>query len=88
MFDRYLVPEKTTLTAKGDGPAVEISPAQHRVFLLQFKIAQVVEQEAIDLSVQGAPANEEKAWAAEPLIAFPQKLMGLDAAPVRAVLRG
>ena len=73
MFDTYLVPEKTTVTAKGDGPPLEISGAQQRVFLLQLQITGAVEQESLDLSVYGAAANEDAAWSKEPLAAFPQQ---------------
>jgi hypothetical protein len=73
MFDTFLVPEKTAITAKGDGPVVDIGAAQHRVFLLRFGITGVVEQESIDLSVLGAAVNDDKSWGAEPLLRFPQK---------------
>jgi len=73
MLDTYLVPEKTKVTAKGDGAAVDISAAAHRVFLLQLNITDVVEQEAIDVSVYGAATDDAAAWSKEPLASFPQK---------------
>ena len=70
MVDTFLVPEKTVVTTKGDGPLVEISAAQNRVFLLQFDITGVIEQEAIDLSVFGGA--DEAGLAKAPLMSFPQ----------------
>ncbi|MGA3211137.1 MAG: hypothetical protein ABSD20_07495 [Terriglobales bacterium] len=69
MFDVYLVNEKSTVTAKGDGPLVDISAAGNRIFLLQLNITAAVEQESLDVSVQGEP--DEKG-AAKTLGAFPQ----------------
>lgn len=71
MIDAFLVPEKTTVTAKGDGAAVEIGGAQNRVFLLALNITQVIEQESLDVSVFGSA--DGTAWSAKPLAVFPQK---------------
>lgn len=71
MFDTYLVPEKTVVTAKGDGAAVDISAAQNRTFLLLLDITEVVEQESIDLSVWGSA--DEKNWGSRPVASFSQK---------------
>lgn len=71
MIDTCLVPEKTVVTTKGDGPAVDVSSAGNRVFLLSLNIAEVVEQEALDVSVYGSA--DGAAWGAKPLTIFPQK---------------
>ncbi len=71
MVDAFLVPEKTTVTAKGDGPAVDISGAANRVFLLTLNIAKVIEQESLDISIFGSA--DGAAWDAKPAGAFPQK---------------
>jgi len=71
MIDIFLVPDKTVITAKGDGPAVDVSGAAHRVFLLSLNITNVVEQESLDLSVHGSA--DGAAWGAKSLAAFPQK---------------
>jgi hypothetical protein len=71
MVDTFLVP-KSTVTTPGDGPAVEIGSAGNRVFLLQFNITEIVEQESIDLSIYGA-ASQEGPWSAAPLASYPQK---------------
>ncbi len=71
MVEGFLVPENTTVTAKGDGAAVDISGAQSRVFLLTLKISNVIEQESLDVSVFGS--GDGAAWDAKTLISFPQK---------------
>ena len=71
MIDTYLVPDKTKVTAKGDGPAIDISAAQSRIFLLSLNIAEVIEQESLDVSVFGSA--DGAAWSAKALLSFPQK---------------
>lgn len=71
MIDAFLVPEKTTVTAKGDGAAVEIGGAQNRVFLLALNITDVIEQESLDVSVFASA--DGAAWSAKPVVTFPQK---------------
>jgi hypothetical protein len=74
MIDFYLVPEKTTVTAKGDGPVLDIRALQSRVLLLLLKITAVVEQESLDVSIFGGP--EENAMGKDPLVSFPQNFYG------------
>ncbi|MBV8050063.1 MAG: hypothetical protein JOZ80_02670 [Acidobacteriaceae bacterium] len=71
MIDTYLVPEKTVVNAKGDGAAVDMSAAGNRVFLLTLHITNIVEQESLDVSIQGSP--DGAAWNPKPLTVFPQK---------------
>ncbi len=71
MVEAFLVPEKTTVNAKGDSVAVDISAAQSRVFLLTLTISNVIEQEALDVSVFGSA--DGTAWDAKALASFPQK---------------
>ncbi len=71
MIDTFLVPEKTVASAKGDGPAVDISSATNRVFLLILEITKIIEQEALDTSIHGS--SDGVTWDAKPLISFPQK---------------
>jgi hypothetical protein len=51
MFEAYLVPEKTVVTANGDGPMVAAAAAAGRVLLLQLNITGVVEQQSLELSI-------------------------------------
>jgi hypothetical protein len=93
MLDIYLVPEKTAVSAKGDGPTVDIGDLQNRVLLLQLHVTGIVEQESLDLGIFGGP--EEKAIAASPLASFSQLfyrgeyplLLDLSAQPQVRVLR-
>jgi hypothetical protein len=71
MIDTTLVPEKTVASAKGDGPALELSGATSRVFLLTLQITNIIEQEALDVSIYGSA--DGAAWGAKPLASFPQK---------------
>jgi hypothetical protein len=71
MLDIFLVPEATTVTAKGDGPAVDIAGAAHRVFLLQLSITRILEQQSLDVSVFGS--GDGTVWGQKPLLSFPQK---------------
>jgi len=71
MFETFLVPEKTVVTAKGDGQAVDASAAAGKVLLLTLKITRIIEQESLDVSVWGSADGQT--FGAKPLVAFPQK---------------
>jgi hypothetical protein len=71
MIDTSLVPEKTVVNAKGDGPTLDLGGAASRVFLLTLDITNIIEQEALDVSIYGSA--DGASWGVKPLIAFPQK---------------
>src|ERR1051325_4425045 len=71
MVNSFLIPEKTVITAKGDGAAVDLSGAGNRVFLLTLRISRIVEQESIDVSIWAS--SDGAAWGEKALVAFPQK---------------
>jgi hypothetical protein len=71
MIDSFLVPEKIVVNAKGDGPAVDVSSAANRVFLLSLNITGIVEQESLDVSILGSA--DGTTWGPKPLTNFPQK---------------
>jgi len=71
MIDAVLVAEKTVVTAKGDGPPVDVSPASTRVFLLTLHITNIVEQESLEVSIHGSA--DGATWAPRPSLTFPQK---------------
>jgi hypothetical protein len=71
MIEAFLVPENTVATAKGDGPALDLAAATTRVFLLNLAIANIVEQEALDVSIQ--TSADGVAFDPKPIVAFPQK---------------
>ena len=70
MIDTFLVPNNT-VTAKGDGPAVDVNAASNRVFLLSLSITNIVEQESLDVSVHASA--DGTTFDAKPVAAFPQK---------------
>jgi hypothetical protein len=71
MIDSFLVSDKTVVNAKGDGPAVDVSSAANRVFLLSLNITGIVEQESLDVSILGSA--DGTTWGPKPLSNFPQK---------------
>jgi hypothetical protein len=71
MIDAHLVSDNTAVSSKGDGPPLGLSDAQDRVFLLTLKITNIIEQEALDVSVYGSA--DGVTWGAKPVAAFPQK---------------
>src|SRR5262245_15299400 len=70
MIDTALVPA-TIVTAKGDGPTVDVNGASGQVFLVTLDITKIVEQESLELSVYGSA--DGTTWAAKPAATFPQK---------------
>lgn len=93
MLDLYLVPEKTKVTAKGDGSPIDVLGLSSRVVLLTLTISDVIEQESLDVSIYGSA--DGTTWSEKPLIAFPQKfyrgehplLLDLSAHPDIKMLR-
>jgi hypothetical protein len=71
MIDTVLVADKTVVSAKGDGPSVDLSGASGHVFLLTLEISKIIEQESLEVSIHGSA--DGAAWGAKPLVAFPQK---------------
>jgi len=69
-IDAVLIPAGTVLTQKGDSPVVEIA-SDNRVFLLTLKITEAVEQEYIELWLQGSA--DGTTWGATPLATLPQR---------------
>jgi hypothetical protein len=66
-----LVPENTTVTAKGDGQAVDVSDTHRHVFLVTLRITKIIEQESLDVSIYGSA--DGTTWSAKSIAAFPQK---------------
>lgn len=71
MIENFLIPEKTVVTAKGEGQAVDISAAKNRVFLLTLKITTTIEQESFDVAIFGS--TDGTTWEPKALTAFPQR---------------
>ncbi|HUK86505.1 MAG TPA: hypothetical protein VLT85_02490 [Terriglobales bacterium] len=70
MMEAYLVPERTRVTAKGDGAAVDLSAAKGRIFLATLAITDIIEQESLDVSLWGSADGQN--WGQKSLAAFPQ----------------
>jgi hypothetical protein len=71
MIDTALVAAHTTVSAKGDGPAIDVGGAASKVFLVTLAITKIIEQESLDLSIFGSP--DGATWGAKSIAAFPQK---------------
>lgn len=71
MFEAFLVPEKTAVTAKGDGSAIDVSRAESRVFLVTLNITDIIEQESLDISIHGS--TDGATWTPKSIVGFPQK---------------
>jgi hypothetical protein len=70
-INTVLVPAQTVVSAKGDGPTVDVSSAASRVFLVTLAITKIIEQESLELSVFGSA--DGATWSAKSIAAFPQK---------------
>jgi hypothetical protein len=66
-----LVAEKTVVTGKGDGAAVDVSEAANRVFLLTLTVTNIIEQEALEIGIYGSA--DGAAWGVKPILSFPQR---------------
>jgi hypothetical protein len=71
MIDTVLVAGKTVVSAKGDGPTVDVSGAASRVFLLTLEITQIIEQESLEVSISGS--GDGATWGVKPIVVFQQK---------------
>jgi len=71
LSESILVPAGTVVTAKGDGPAVEVSGTTSRVFLATLSITRIIEQESLDVSIYGSP--DGATWEAKSIAAFRQE---------------
>ncbi len=70
MLPQFLIPE-TTLRENGAGPALQLGASQGQTILLTLSIRRVVEQESLDVSIEGSIDGET--WLEKPLLHFPQK---------------
>jgi hypothetical protein len=69
--ETVLVPSGTVANAKGDGPAVDVSSASNRVFLVTLSITKIIEQESLDVSIFGSP--DGTTWEPKSIAAFRQE---------------
>src|SRR5512138_1173623 len=66
----FLVPEQT-VTANGEGAALELQPGASGLLELTLGILDVVEQESLDVNIHASA--EGTVWTPKPIVAFPQK---------------
>jgi hypothetical protein len=69
--EMILVPAASVVTAKGDGPTVDVSGLSGRVFLVTLSITKIIEQESLDVSFYGSA--DGATWSPKSIAAFPQK---------------
>jgi hypothetical protein len=61
----------TRVTENGNGAAVDVSGSQTRTFLCVLQIADVLEQESLDVSIYGSEDGQN--WQPKPILKFPQR---------------
>jgi hypothetical protein len=66
----YLVPPGTEAEAPGSGPACELGALAGRPVLLVLRVAEVIEQEALHVSIWASADGQN--WGEFPLFWFPQ----------------
>jgi hypothetical protein len=71
MIDAFLVPENTTVTAKGDSEGLDVSTATHPYFLATLTITKVVEQESIEVTF--FTSADGATWEPKPVASLPQQ---------------
>jgi len=69
--ESVLVPAGTLATAKGDGPAIDVSASSTGVFLAALTITKIIEQESIDVSI--FTSADGATWDPKSVAAFRQE---------------
>jgi hypothetical protein len=67
----YLVPPDTVIEANGVGPALELGALAGKPLLMVLRIAEIVEQESLHVSLWGSADGKE--WGEKALFWYPQK---------------
>lgn len=66
-----LVPAGTRVEAKGEGQRFDVSGSASRTFFCVLSITDVIEQESLDVAIQGSADGEN--WPAMPILKIPQR---------------
>lgn len=69
--ESVLVPSGTVATAKGDGPAVDVSASSTGVFLATLTVTKIIEQESLDVSI--FTSADGATWGPKSVAAFRQE---------------
>jgi hypothetical protein len=80
----YLLPPETVAETNGSGPAVELGPLAGKALLVALRIADIIEQESLHVSVWGSADGKD--WGTQALFWYPQKFYR-GAAPAALDLR-
>ena len=67
----FLVPPGTTIEAPGEGAAFDIGPLVGKQVLIVLRVADIIEQESLHVSIWGSADGKE--WGDKPLFWFPQE---------------
>ena len=67
----YLVPPETVVETDGQGPVFELGPLAGKPLLVALRIADIIEQESLHLSVWGSADGQD--WGTRALFWYPQK---------------
>jgi hypothetical protein len=67
----YLVPPETVIEASGAGPACELGALAGKPVLLVLRIAEIIEQQSLHVSIWGSV--DGTAWDDQALFWYPQK---------------
>jgi hypothetical protein len=71
MNEMTLVPAGTVVSAKGDGPTVDVTALLGRVLLATLSITKIIEQESLDVSIHGS--SDGSTWTPKSIAAFRQE---------------
>ncbi len=67
----HLVTPETVVEANGTGPAFELGSLAGKLLLIVVRIADIIEQESLHVSIWGSPEGTN--WGAKALFWFPEK---------------
>jgi hypothetical protein len=67
----HLVPPGTRVESDGAGPVYELGGLAGKPVLIVLRIAEIIEQESLHVSIWGSPDGKE--WGQQALFWFPQK---------------
>jgi hypothetical protein len=67
----HLVPPATLVETNGAGPAYELGELEGKHVLIVLRIAEIIEQESLHVSIWGSPDGKD--WGKQALFWYPQK---------------
>ncbi len=70
-MDFDLIPPATRLEANGKGAPADVRASQTRIFFCVMEITDQIEQESVDVSIEGSADGET--WTPQPILKLPQR---------------